>query len=538
MQPPGTSPANIDSPPVLPHPDRRRRVRHRVNLPAYASLNQGANGQSLDLNEIIDISEEGMRIQTCSPLEVGRAEDFCIDLAETKAFIQATGRAVWSDQSGRAGIYFGQIPDLSLCALREWLVVNAGAVGVEQVQDSAAEPDTTAVEVAPTAVAEEFEAPAYADYTSILSAVGAVRREVESLGADLEAALHLVARRALAFTQASGAAIALTEQQEMICRATAGPDAPPLGAQLQIGAGFSGECVRTGMLLRCDDSETDPRVDRESCRALAVRSMVAVPIRAGDTVIGLLEVFSPEPDAFQSDDEIALKRLADIIPEAIGRASSPPANVPPPSQVAVDDEFPVETPADLGFPQISRSRKLLLICAAITVGLVVLRVIGPWDSSRVSGTDVTFQEQSKAAVRSDPARSPAPDGLEGLRRLADAGDGTAQFAVGARYATGEGVPLDYAEAARWFTKAAEQGNVMAQATLSTYYWAGRGVPPDPIKAYFWSVVAKAGGDETSKDLIAVLTSRLSQEQVSVVQQQADNWIKQHGLPGPGSAARQ
>ncbi len=84
----------------------------------------------------------------------------------------------------------------------------------------------------------------------------------------------------------------------MICRASAGPSAPPVGATLQVGSGFSGECVRTGKMLRCDDAETDERVDRESCRALGIRSMLAAPIRLGEKVIGLLEVFSAEPDAF------------------------------------------------------------------------------------------------------------------------------------------------------------------------------------------------------------------------------------------------
>jgi len=66
--------------------------------------------------------------------------------------------------------------------------------------------------------------------------------------------------------------------------------------------------VRTGQLLRCEDSETDPLVDRESCRALGIRSMIAVPVLWGDAVIGLLEVFSPEPYAFSTNDPVVLQR--------------------------------------------------------------------------------------------------------------------------------------------------------------------------------------------------------------------------------------
>ena len=121
---------------------------------------------------------------------------------------------------------------------------------------------------------------------------------MESGAHDRETALQLIAEQAMAFTRAAGAAIALSEGDAMICVASAGPDAPPLGTPIQVGSGFSGECIRTGRSLRCDDSETDDRVDREGCRALGIRSMVAVPIRRGHRVAGLLEVFAARPLRF------------------------------------------------------------------------------------------------------------------------------------------------------------------------------------------------------------------------------------------------
>ena len=128
-------------------------------------------------------------------------------------------------------------------------------------------------------------------------------REVELNGIDRETTLQLVAEQALALTRATGAALALSEgnDREMTCVASAGSDAPSVGARLQVGSGFSGECVRTGRSLRCDDSETDDRVDRAGCKALGIRSMVAVPIRSGSKVAGLLEVFSSQPYAFSAE---------------------------------------------------------------------------------------------------------------------------------------------------------------------------------------------------------------------------------------------
>ena len=138
---------------------------------------------------------------------------------------------------------------------------------------------------------------------------------MESKQFDREAELQSIAERALTLTRATGAAIALSagNDREMTCVASAGDDAPPVRSRLQVGSGFSGECVRTGRSLRCDDSETDDRVDRAGCKSLGIRSLVAVPIRRGSKVVGLLEVFSPQPYAFNADDIGALQQLTGCI---------------------------------------------------------------------------------------------------------------------------------------------------------------------------------------------------------------------------------
>lgn len=540
---------------------RRRHVRQRVHTPAYASLNGSSSGQILDLSEIVDIHEEGMAIQVSSPLEVRHSVNLCLDLTATRTCIHTTGEVIWADGSGRVGIRFPQLPDDSLRQLKEWLFVNLLVACVNQRPEQLS--DNEFSEVVAHAVLEtppddsalvnwmrrELDPTAPADYTSVLTALAAVKREVESLGSDLDGALELLAQRAQAFTRATGAAIALTEGPEMICRASAGPDAPGLGARFSIGSGFSGECVRTGRLLSCEDSETDPVVDRESCRALGIRSMVAVPVRWEEAVIGLLEVFSPEPYAFSSNDSAVLERLAGICSAAVHRAGAIEADsredssrqpdseeaasghsAPSSPAACVDDEFPIETPADLPLPRLSRSRKTLLAATAATVVFAGSWLISPRDLSRFVGSSQVAQQPAKPP--SQPPAQPVPaalstDTLEGMRKLAEQGDPAAQFSVAAHYATGEDVPQDYSEAVRWFTLAAEQGHVISQSMLGEYYREGRGVPQDMAKAYFWSVLAQAGGDETNKYRTAQLASQMNHAQIMTVQEQANNWIKEH-----------
>src|SRR5580698_5364604 len=133
----------------------------------------------------------------------------------------------------------------------------------------------------------------------------------------LDEVLQLVAERALAITGADGVAIALAEGDAIVCRALAGNVTPDAGARLDPNSGFSGACLSSGQVVRCDDTETDPRVNAEACRALGTRSMVAVPLAAKQTNIGLVEAFSSEPYGFNDCDVRSLSLLAELILAAL-----------------------------------------------------------------------------------------------------------------------------------------------------------------------------------------------------------------------------
>jgi putative methionine-R-sulfoxide reductase with GAF domain len=139
---------------------------------------------------------------------------------------------------------------------------------------------------------------------------------------DLEAALQLLAERAQYITGASGAAIALLDDTEMICRASAGPSAPELGAEVQVKSGLTGESVRTRQVLRCDDAEIDPRVNRESCRALGIRSVMVVPLIREQEVIGVFELLADRANAFEERDVTALERLAEMVQTGLEHADA------------------------------------------------------------------------------------------------------------------------------------------------------------------------------------------------------------------------
>lgn len=129
----------------------------------------------------------------------------------------------------------------------------------------------------------------------------------------LDEVLQLVSERALAITGANGVAIALAEGDSIICRASAGRTAPPPGVRLNPESGFSAICLRTAQIVRCDDAESDSRVDIEACRELGTRSMVAVPLCSQQRVVGLIEAFSVHPYGFGDGDIRSLNLLAELI---------------------------------------------------------------------------------------------------------------------------------------------------------------------------------------------------------------------------------
>jgi L-methionine (R)-S-oxide reductase len=141
---------------------------------------------------------------------------------------------------------------------------------------------------------------------------------------DLDAALQLLADRAQYITGASGAAIALRRdgRNDMLCRASTGPNAPELGALLSTEFGLSGESVRTKQLLRCDDAERDARVNREVCQKLGIASVVVMPVVNDDEVLGVFELFSGKANAFGERDVSAVQRLSEMVETAVRLAQA------------------------------------------------------------------------------------------------------------------------------------------------------------------------------------------------------------------------
>ena len=333
-----------------PSGQRRRSVRQKLNTPVYASFNGPQPGMVVDLSELLDLNEDGFAVQACERLEVNRAVSLCLDLPETKSYIHGSGQVIWSDDTGRGGIRFSGLPESSRKILKEWLFANLliacsnHAARTEQLarreddndEENLSEPAPVANSVSVVPISDQREILSRVETgldpsqtrQALSLQVEALRREVRDIDNDIDAVLQLITERALSLTGASGAALAFLTDDKMICRARAGDPAPPLGAPVDLKQGLSGECVRSGLLVSCEDAENDSRVDPEVCRTLGIGSLMAAPIVSDFRVVGLLEIFSPHLRGFTKAHETVLDRLVEMIPKA-HREKTQPESIEP-----------------------------------------------------------------------------------------------------------------------------------------------------------------------------------------------------------------
>lgn len=145
---------------------------------------------------------------------------------------------------------------------------------------------------------------------------------------------------------------------------------------------------------------------------------------------------------------------------------------------------------------------------------------------------------------------------------AKAGDVAAEYAMGLRFADGDGAPQDYAVAMKWFEKAAESGNpeaqlklvfgyiqgiglprdehqavmwlkhaanngnTWAQRALSNLYLTGQSAPKDYVRAYTWAKIAsESDGNDTEG--VTVFESRMSQMQIADAERRISLWNHTH-----------
>jgi TPR repeat protein len=155
--------------------------------------------------------------------------------------------------------------------------------------------------------------------------------------------------------------------------------------------------------------------------------------------------------------------------------------------------------------------KNLCLIAALT-----LAPAGPASASLVAGV-VAIEQAS------------LPPSVQAALPRAKRGDSDAQYEIGTAYHEGRGLARDYAEAARWWRKAAARGHVDAQYNLGVMYHRGQGIRQDRAEAaLWWRKAAEQGHAEAQYNLGLIYASGRG---VPVDYKEAAKWYRMAAVQG-------
>jgi PAS domain S-box-containing protein len=154
--------------------------------------------------------------------------------------------------------------------------------------------------------------------TELFQAVIEVQQAVAAAGLDSGTVMHVIAERSRALTGATGVVVETLEGEQLLPRLRIGVDSPPL----PVSGSLSGVCVRTGELQRSDDILTDPRIGHDAYQTQGIRSILVVPLRDDQRIIGALKVLSRTPSAFSDRDAKALRLLGGLVGASLEHAAA------------------------------------------------------------------------------------------------------------------------------------------------------------------------------------------------------------------------
>ncbi len=158
------------------------------------------------------------------------------------------------------------------------------------------------------------------DAIALLTRIVAAQGEIAAAGPDPQDVVDAITSRAQALTRSAGAVLEIRDGDLMRYWSASGIAQGQTGMTLPVEGSLSGRCIAEARVLRCDDSELDPRVNREACRRVGLRSMLVAPLRFRGQVVGVLKVLASTPDAYDDTDCRTLEQLSTLVAASLYQA--------------------------------------------------------------------------------------------------------------------------------------------------------------------------------------------------------------------------
>ena len=159
------------------------------------------------------------------------------------------------------------------------------------------------------------------DYSQTFIYIADTQNQIQTRQLDFPAAALLIAEQVEKITKASGIAVGIIEQDQLIYRATTGTAAGEMGSRVPMASCLSAYCLHSGQILQCPDAKKDPRLRNELCQLRSVLSLIAVPVFYEGKIAGVLELRFANIDSFREHDVRSSQLMAGLVSDAIARAA-------------------------------------------------------------------------------------------------------------------------------------------------------------------------------------------------------------------------
>ena len=117
------------------------------------------------------------------------------------------------------------------------------------------------------------------------------------------------------------------------------------------------------------------------------------------------------------------------------------------------------------------------------------------------------------------------EAIKWYKLAAKQGNSSAQSILGIMYSEGQGTVKDYKEAMKWYRRAAQQGEPEAQHNLGQMYALGKGVQKNFVYAHMWVNIASSNGDKNGRKLRDQLAANMTLEQFANAQELARECVQ-------------
>jgi putative methionine-R-sulfoxide reductase with GAF domain len=156
-----------------------------------------------------------------------------------------------------------------------------------------------------------------------LTAIVELQRAIATGAADVDRAMGLIAMRARSVANATGIAIGLLKEDQLVYRAGSGSGVTYVGQHVMATLCVSGHNGGSGEILRVENAQIDRRIEAAICRQFGARSLLILPIYHEGTMAGVLDVLFDEAHTFQHREVLTYRLMAALVGEAMSYAARP-----------------------------------------------------------------------------------------------------------------------------------------------------------------------------------------------------------------------